>query len=292
MRIAIPENRATDAASPRKLAVACLGVVIVAAWVAVGATALESLRLQTMLTHASTLPARPAGRTSITEADRVTQPVVGSLRPLVQARIRGLSRESEGDAMANARNIVQAVLSRRCSNAAGLGSITVREAECKKTEHGWWECMVTAEAACEAGAPSQVVEAGAGSIVAPAASRRRDVEAAATPAEESGIAGIRAGRYSPLPPDEILPNGGDASAADVQLTNSTRYRLRVFVSGPAERTLTLEPNATRSVEVPSGDYEIAGEIEGGDGASFYGEHSYAAGGRYRQDFQESFLVRR
>ena len=187
------------------------GVVIVLAWVAVGAAAIESFRLRTMLTYAHAADTVPPAKVEQAGNDKPAPEADRSARPTAKKR--------------------------------GVASRMRRGAPVTPATH-----------------------------------------------EDPALASIRSGQYTPLPPDEILPGAGNTAVANVVLTNSTSYPLRVFVSGPAERTVTLAPNASRIVEVPSGTYEVAGQLEGGDRAAFYGDHSYAAGGRYRQDFQESFLV--
>ncbi|HZU24115.1 MAG TPA: hypothetical protein VFA04_01250 [Bryobacteraceae bacterium] len=88
--------------------------------------------------------------------------------------------------------------------------------------------------------------------------------------------------YLPLPPDELLlPPGPEGASAKLTLDNRTHSRVTIQLSGPVAQTVNLGQNASQTLDIPSGDYELVARASG-DEVRFAGARRYAATARYRQ----------
>ena len=73
--------------------------------------------------------------------------------------------------------------------------------------------------------------------------------------------------------------------AKVTVENRTEYALTQYMSGPEYRRITLEKNSKAEIEIASGSYRIAAEMDNPDMNTFYGEITYEAGKIYRQVYE-------
>jgi tetratricopeptide (TPR) repeat protein len=86
---------------------------------------------------------------------------------------------------------------------------------------------------------------------------------------------------------ESDPVGSFASeeTSKVIIENRTDYDLTQYISGPEYRLIRVEKNSKTEIEISSGSYRIAAELDNPDMYPFYGEITYEEGNIYRQVYE-------
>ncbi len=86
---------------------------------------------------------------------------------------------------------------------------------------------------------------------------------------------------------ESDPVGSFASeeTSKVIIENRTEYDLTQYMSGPEHRLIKLEKNSKTEIEIVSGSYRIAAELDNPDLYPFYGEMTYEEGNIYRHVYE-------
>jgi hypothetical protein len=96
---------------------------------------------------------------------------------------------------------------------------------------------------------------------------------------------IGSGHYTNLPQPKSLGSGGAAGGRSrLSIENRTEYELTVLMAGPAEESISLEPGATRSVDLTPGSYRVVGRVNASNVLPFAGTASYSAGTSYSSVF--------
>ncbi|MBV9279931.1 MAG: hypothetical protein JOZ41_07610, partial [Chloroflexi bacterium] len=104
-------------------------------------------------------------------------------------------------------------------------------------------------------------------------------------ATQQQINEIRGGQHGPLPPAQ--PSGscsGSGNVVSMTVLNKTPYRLSLWIAGPTERSLTIDPGASTSLQLPPGSYEVAGKVPSTNVLPFYGTWNLGSGCSYEDDF--------
>jgi hypothetical protein len=92
---------------------------------------------------------------------------------------------------------------------------------------------------------------------------------------------VEGGHYTNLP-QPPSSGAGRTSRGDSSLSieNQTAFELTVLMSGPVEKSLSINPGGTRTLEVPAGSYRILGRVAAPNVLPFVGTHSYSPGMSY------------
>jgi hypothetical protein len=96
---------------------------------------------------------------------------------------------------------------------------------------------------------------------------------------------ISSGRYTNLPQPKTLGAGRGASGrSTLSIENRTDYELTVLMAGPVEESISVEPGATQTRDLPAGSYRVLGRVKASNVLPFVGTHSYSAGTSYSSAF--------
>jgi hypothetical protein len=117
-------------------------------------------------------------------------------------------------------------------------------------------------------------------------------EAKSAPADDretsvrSTIDRIGRGPHQELPATRSL-GAPEGQGAGWDITNNTRYKLHVYVSGPVDREVTIPAGESETLDMPPGSYRIAASVDDSSVAPFYGNRTLPERVRWRS----SFLIR-
>ena len=109
-------------------------------------------------------------------------------------------------------------------------------------------------------------------------------EPVANGAAANAIDEISRGAYSPLPPAQGIA-GTRQSGTTLALENNTAYGLTIYLSGPSDEAITLEPGQSQSVSLVGGQYRIGAKVASPGVLPFYGVQSFSAG-----EYSETFYI--
>jgi len=102
--------------------------------------------------------------------------------------------------------------------------------------------------------------------------------------ESTAIDRIRGGRFAPLPRAQQGAPTTQGGGVELTLANNTSYRVVLYLSGPTNRTVSLDPNSSMKLTLGSGPYRIGAEIPEAAVMPLYGEQTLEAGNSYRETF--------
>jgi len=68
------------------------------------------------------------------------------------------------------------------------------------------------------------------------------------------------------------------------IENNTEFDLTAYLKGPEYKIIKVEKNSTIEVEISAGMYEAVSELSNPDILPYYGEITYAAGQKYREEY--------
>jgi hypothetical protein len=87
---------------------------------------------------------------------------------------------------------------------------------------------------------------------------------------------VQGGKYTPLPASApCIPHPGSVSLRTIE--NGTSYQLRLMLSGPLDRDVTISPGQKQSVDLPAGTYKVVGRVSSTNVLPFYGEETCRVG---------------
>lgn len=92
---------------------------------------------------------------------------------------------------------------------------------------------------------------------------------------------IAAGEYGEMPKAQALSFGG--AAVKMEVENATGYVLTVRYSGTKSKKLVIPVGATKKVELPPGEYEVAASVTASSVTNYYGQETMR-GGSYSSNF--------
>jgi hypothetical protein len=84
---------------------------------------------------------------------------------------------------------------------------------------------------------------------------------------------VRSGRYSQLPPAQMVAGGAGSGPSHIALVNGTRYTLTVMFSGPAESSATVPPDHLPPTATQHHSYPCPCRRLAGPGSRLYSERS-------------------
>jgi hypothetical protein len=87
----------------------------------------------------------------------------------------------------------------------------------------------------------------------------------------------RSGQFTPMPVPTRTSDGSVTGNVTQEVTNGTRYELRVLYSGPLDRDLVIQPGATQSIVLPPGSYRVAAKVSSSAVRPYYGVQPYLVG---------------
>lgn len=100
---------------------------------------------------------------------------------------------------------------------------------------------------------------------------------------DEAIGRIRAGRYAPMPAAQASARSGLGSPR-LTIENGTQYELRVYLSGPAARSVSIQAGASAVLDLAAGSFKLAAEIPNSSILPFYGEQTFNNGTAYVERF--------
>jgi hypothetical protein len=95
------------------------------------------------------------------------------------------------------------------------------------------------------------------------------------------VKAIAAGEYGELPRAQAITVGG--TTAEVKIENKTGYVLTVRYSGNDSKMIVVPVEATMSVTLIPGDYQVAASVSAANVRNYFGQDSMA-GGKYSSSF--------
>ena len=120
-------------------------------------------------------------------------------------------------------------------------------------------------------------------LAAPALAQTTPLPSADDSGAAAAVTRIRSAQHGELPRAEPVARSGTGPAG-VTVVNRTAYTLKLYFTGSVNRTISVPPGETSSVELPTGSYEEAAEVVGARVQPFYGTHTQEAGTSYRALF--------
>ena len=94
---------------------------------------------------------------------------------------------------------------------------------------------------------------------------------------------IQSGKYSELPPAEVLSQPTGSGPSHQSLVNQTIYTLTVTFYGSPERSVAIPAGQSTELDLAPGAYRVLG-VAAGPVVPFVGHDNYLAGGEYKQTF--------
>ena len=102
---------------------------------------------------------------------------------------------------------------------------------------------------------------------------------------QSRINSIQEKTYEMILESDPVGSFASEETSKVIIENRTEYDLIQYMSGPEYRLVKLEKNSETEIEIISGAYRIAAELDNPDLYPFYGEITYEEGNIYRHVYE-------
>ena len=95
---------------------------------------------------------------------------------------------------------------------------------------------------------------------------------------------IQSGKYSALPPAEVVGQSDSSGPPQIYILNETGFTLSVTFYGSVERSVKIADGNSLDMELPPGDYRVLGRATIPTVIPFVGSDKYAEGTKYEQRF--------
>ncbi|MCP4254642.1 MAG: PDZ domain-containing protein [Candidatus Scalindua sp.] len=112
---------------------------------------------------------------------------------------------------------------------------------------------------------------------------KTDEQQASNRVTKDTIKRIKQGEHGDMPQLIQRPATGSSEEA-LTIENATAHRLMIHFSGPVTKTVEISTGKSVSVELITGQYEVAAEVPGTDIMPFYGSHSCEPNMHYQLQF--------
>ena len=95
---------------------------------------------------------------------------------------------------------------------------------------------------------------------------------------------IHTGKYSQLPPDEVLSRSDGSRPPHLSILNDTGYTLKVTYYGSTERSVKVVAGQSLGLDFAPGTYRVLGRVSDPTVLPFVGNRDYATGHTYTSTF--------
>jgi hypothetical protein len=101
---------------------------------------------------------------------------------------------------------------------------------------------------------------------------------------------IQSGRYTELPPAEVVGKSDGSGPSHLSVVNQTAYTITVTYDGATERKITVGAGQSFDLDLPPGAYRVFGRTNNPLVLPFFGNQDYALGAGYRSTFYTATTV--